>query len=85
MCGPDLSSRYLHYVLVGEQESVRRFAHGTTHQTMYYLEAKALHALLPERSAGAIAEVLGALDDKIAANATLIATADALAAESHVP
>lgn len=80
VCGPDLSSRYLHHVLVGEQESVRRFAHGTTHQTMYYPEAKALHALLPERSVqDAIAEVLGALDNKIAANTTLVAAADALA------
>jgi type I restriction enzyme, S subunit len=80
VCGPDLSSRYLHYVLVGEQESVRRFAHGTTHQTMYYPEAKALHALLPERSMqDAIAEVLGGLDGKIAANTDLISTAGSLA------
>ena len=80
VCGPRLSPRYLHYLLAGEQESVRRFAHGTTHQTMYYPEAKALHVCIPGRSEqDAMAEVLGALDDKIAANAKLVATADALA------
>lgn len=77
VCGPELSSRYLHYILVGEQESVRRFAHGTTHQTMYYPEAKALHVLLPHRrEQDAIAEVLGALDDRIAANTKLTNTID---------
>lgn len=80
VCGPELSPEYLKYILVLEQESVRRFAHGTTHQTMYYPEAKALHALLPSRGVqDAVVEVLGALDDKIAANATLTKTAVALA------
>lgn len=80
VCGPDLSPDYLKYVLLGEQDSIRRFAHGTTHQTMYYPEAKALHALLPERSIqDAVAAVLGALDDKITANAKLAATAQSLA------
>ena len=75
VCGPDLNPRYLHYILVGEQESIRRFAHGTTHQTMYYPEAKALHALLPTRYAqDAIAAVLGALDDKIVANSHVVET-----------
>ena len=86
VCGPGLSSRYLHYILLGEQESVRRFAHGTTHQTMYYPEAKALHALLPKRSVqDAISEVLRALDDKIAANERTVATALDLAAALHSP
>jgi type I restriction enzyme S subunit len=69
VCGPDLNSAYLRYLLLLEQESIRRFAHGTTHQTMYYPEAKALTVLVPARSdQDAIAEVLSALDDKIAAN-----------------
>ncbi|MFI6827544.1 restriction endonuclease subunit S [Kribbella sp. NPDC050241] len=69
VCGPELNPGYLRYVLMLEQESVRRFAHGTTHQTMYYPEAKALNVLVPERTTqDAIAEVLGALDDKIAVN-----------------
>ncbi|MFC4603148.1 restriction endonuclease subunit S [Rhodococcus kronopolitis] len=72
VCGPELSGRYLHYLLMVEQESIRRFAYGTTHQTMYYPEAKALHVCVPSRrEQDAIAEVLGALDDKIAANRKL--------------
>lgn len=68
-CGPGINSHYLRYILVLEQESVRRFSHGTTHQTMYYPEAKALNVLIPERShQDAIVEVLAAIDDKIAAN-----------------
>jgi type I restriction enzyme S subunit len=69
VCGPILNGRYLRYILQLEQESVRRFAHGTTHQTMYYPEAKALHVLIPQRrDQNAIVEVLGALDDKVAVN-----------------
>jgi type I restriction enzyme S subunit len=80
VCGPKLNSHYLRYILMLEQESVRRFAHGTTHQTMYYPEAKALHVLMPNRSQqNAIVKVLGALDDKIAANDQLIATSEELA------
>lgn len=77
VCGPDLSSTYLRYLLMLEQDSVRRFAYGSVHQTMYYPDAKALHALLPSREKQqAIAEVLGALDDKIAANTALAEGAD---------
>lgn len=80
VCGPELNHRYLRYVLMLEQESVRRFAHGTTHQTMYYPEAKALNVLVPGRAVqDAIAEVLCALDDKIAANVRLIAALEDLA------
>jgi type I restriction enzyme S subunit len=80
-CGPDLSPGYLKYVLLGEQDSIRRFAHGTTHQTMYYPEAKALHALLPARPVqDAVVAVLGALDEKITANAQLVSRTDDLVA-----
>ncbi|QNG19867.1 hypothetical protein G4H71_15310 [Rhodococcus triatomae] len=80
VCGPGLSSRYLRYLLVAEQESVRRFSYGTTHQTMYYPEAKALHVCVPERSEqDAIAEILGAFDDKIAVNRKVVETAAELA------
>ncbi|MDH6578854.1 restriction endonuclease subunit S [Kitasatospora sp. MAP5-34] len=79
VCSPALSSKYLHYILVAEQESVRRFAHGTTHQTVYYPEAKAFHVCIPQRpEQDAIAAVLGALDDKIAINERIAATADEL-------
>nr|WP_159400540.1 restriction endonuclease subunit S [Streptomyces sp. XY431] len=79
VCGPGLSSRYLHYILMSEQESVRRFAHGTTHQTVYYPEAKAFHVCIPERKEqDSIVAVLGALDDKIAVNEHIAATVDSL-------
>ncbi|MFG2327535.1 restriction endonuclease subunit S [Streptomyces sp. NPDC048568] len=69
VCGPEISPAYLRYLLLSEQETVRRFAHGSTHQTVYFPEAKAFHVCLPERSEQeAIAKVLGALDDKIALN-----------------
>ena len=81
VCGPELHSRYLHYLLMMEQESIRRFAYGSVHPTLYYPDAKALHICVPEISVQrAISEVLGALDDKIAANTRLATTADALAA-----
>lgn len=79
VCGPQLAPYYLHYLLMAEQESIRRFAHGTTHQTMYYPEAKALHVCVPGRpEQDAIVEVLRALDEKIAANAKLTSTAEHL-------
>lgn len=76
VCGPSLNHRYLHFALLLEQRAVReRFAHGSTHQTMYYPEAKALHLLTPPRPMqDGIAEVLGALDDKIAANDLTLST-----------
>ncbi len=80
VCGPELNPAYLRFVLMLEQESIRRFAHGTTHQTMYYPEAKALHALLPDRATqDAVAEVLGALDDKIAVNRDVVRSCAELA------
>ena len=83
VCGPDLDYRYLKYILLGEQESFLRFASGTTHQTIYFPEVKAFYAALPpiEVQRG-IADVLGALDDRITllreTNATLEAIAQAL-------
>lgn len=80
ICGPELSNKYLQYLLMVEQDSIRRFSYGTTHQTMYYPEAKALHVCVPARvEQDAIVSVLGALDDKIAANRKLAETADELA------
>jgi len=80
VCGPSLDPTFLRYLLMAEAESVRRFAYGSVHATMYYPDAKALHILAPSlREQQAIAEVLGALDDKIAANQTLAAAADSYA------
>lgn len=81
VCGPELNGAYLRYVLMLEQSSVRdRFARGSTHQTMYYPEAKALNILVPTRKRQSdIAEVIGAIDDKIATNDRLRRYALALA------
>jgi type I restriction enzyme S subunit len=73
VCSQELNPKYLHYLLMAEQDSIRRFAHGTTHQTLYYPEAKALHVCIPSRGAqDGIVEVLDALDDKIGANRTKV-------------
>lgn len=80
VCGPDLIPRYLHYILVCEQDSIRRFAHGSVHPTVYYPEAKAFHVCIPNiKEQAAIVEALGALDDKIAVNDRIAATCHALA------
>lgn len=69
VCSPDLDARYLKYVLQADREALLRFANGSTHQTIYFPEVKAFHALLPsidkQRS---IAATLGALDEKIESN-----------------
>lgn len=80
VCGPGLEPEYLKYVLLAENDSLLRFASGTTHQTIYYPEAKAFHALLPPVGVQrAIARILGALDDKIALNRKMNATLEAIA------
>ena len=80
VCGPDLSSSYFRYLLVSEKASVRRFSYGTTHQTVYFPEAKAFHVLVPSRTRqDAVTEVLGALDDKITANSEIAKSASMLA------
>ncbi|NJP44488.1 restriction endonuclease subunit S [Actinacidiphila epipremni] len=84
VCGDEISSRYLNYILLSEQDSVRRFAHGTTHQTVYFPEAKAFHVCVPEREEqDAIVGVLGALDDKIAVNERISSGADELLRSLH--
>lgn len=80
VCGPGLEPEYLKYVLLAENDSLLRFASGTTHQTIYYPEAKAFHALLPPVEVQqAVVRVLGALDDKIELNRKMNATLDAMA------
>ncbi|GLZ34980.1 hypothetical protein Lesp02_71670 [Lentzea sp. NBRC 105346] len=80
ICGPQISHKYLHYILMSEQDSVRRFAHGTTHQTVYYPEAKAFHVCIPERTEqDATVALLGALDDKIENNKAIASIANKLA------
>ena len=80
ICGPKIEPHYLKYVLLAENEALWRFASGTTHQTIYYPEAKAFHVCLPPLAEQkAIAAVLGALDDKIELNRRMNATLEAMA------
>jgi restriction endonuclease S subunit len=83
VCGPKLDYRFLKYVLLGERNSFLRFASGTTHQTIYFPEVKAFYVAMPDIGIQrSIADVLSALDDRIAllreTNATLEAIAQAL-------
>lgn len=65
---------------MAEREALLRFAHGTTHQTIYFPEVKAFHiALPPIEEQRAIASVLGAFDDKIELNRRMSQTLEALA------
>ena len=83
VCGPDLDWRYLKYILLGESDSYHRFSWGSAHQTIYFPEVKAFHVLVPRIEVQLrIADVLGALDDKIESNrrmqSLLLATANVL-------
>ena len=80
VCSDEIDNRFLKYVLMAEREALLRFAHGTTHQTIYFPEVKAFHvALSPIEEQRAIASVLGALDDKIELNRRMNETLEALA------
>jgi len=72
VCGPNLDWRYLKYILLGESDSYHRFSWGSAHQTIYFPEVKAFHVLVPRIEVQLrIADVLGALDDKIESNRRL--------------
>lgn len=69
VCGDELDWRFLKYVLLAETASLRRFAYGTTHQTIYFPEVKALHVAAPSLAEQQrIVSVLGAVEDKIESN-----------------
>jgi hypothetical protein len=83
VCGERLRSMYLHYMLIAEQESIRRFAVGSVHPTVYYPEAKAFHICIPGiAQQDAILAILCALDDKIAINDRISETSRRLAISS---
>lgn len=66
VCGPNIAPHYLKYVLLAENEALWRFASGTTHQTIYYPEAKALHVCLPPiDEQRAVSSILGSIDGLI--------------------
>ncbi len=80
VCTDAIDHRFLKYVLLAEHDSMMRFASGTTHQTIYYPEAKAFHVSmppLPEQQA--IVHILGTLDDKIELNRIMNETLEAMA------
>jgi type I restriction enzyme S subunit len=83
VCSDALDHRFLKYILLAEHDSMLRFASGTTHQTIYFPEAKGFHVCIPDViEQRKIADVLQALDDRISVlretNATLEAIAQAL-------
>jgi type I restriction enzyme S subunit len=83
VCSPALDFRFLKYILVSEHEALLRFASGTTHQTIYFPEAKAFHVCIPDiEEQERIASCLQLFDDRISilreSNATLEAIAQAL-------
>jgi type I restriction enzyme S subunit len=74
-----LDYRFLKYVLLAERNAFLRFAHGTTHQTIYFPEVKAFHVCAPDVGAQSdIAEVLASLDDKIELNRQMARTLEAI-------
>ena len=85
VCGPRLDHRYLALLLRLEQPTVRRFASGTTHQTVYFPEAKAFHIAAPAiAEQKAVVAVLGALDDKIESNRRVADSSRALCRALYV-
>jgi type I restriction enzyme S subunit len=81
VCSGELDWRYLKYVLLAEYDSIKRFAHGTTHQTVYFPEVKAFHILAPPiDEQRRIVRVLGALDGKIENNRKVAKTLEEIAA-----
>ena len=80
VCGDELLPDYLSHILLAENESLFRFAHGSTHQTIYFPEVKAFHIALPPKAEQlAIEGILGTLDDKIELNRRMNETLEAMA------
>jgi type I restriction enzyme S subunit len=80
VCGASIEPHFLKYVLLSENEALWRFASGTTHQTIYYPEAKAFHVCLPHiDEQKRIAGILGALDKMIELNRKMNETLEQMA------
>jgi len=69
VCSEKLDYRYLAAILIAENSSFSLFSHGTTHQTIYFPEAKAFHILLPPiHVQNKIADVIWNVSEKIELN-----------------
>lgn len=78
------SSRWLFYSLLNERDRMVALANGAAQQNLSGSTIKNFEVLAPPLSEQrAIAEILGAIDDKIAANTKLAATAHELAAHIY--
>ena len=80
VCGPELHRDWLKYILLLEQKALLIFAHGSTHQTIYFPEVKAFHVALPpiEEQVQRL-RILQALDAKIELNRRQNETLEAMA------
>lgn len=79
-CSPRLDPRFLKYALIVEGDALLRFASGSVHQTIYVPEVKAFHLATPSlEEQQAIADLLGALDDKIEMNRRMNETLEEMA------
>jgi type I restriction enzyme S subunit len=80
VCSGDIDYRYLASILVSENSSFSLFSRGTTHQTIYFPEAKAFHVLLPPiKEQKEIADIIWRLNDKIELNRRQNETLEAIA------
>lgn len=68
ICGPDLLPEFLKYIFLREEAALHRFAIGTTIQTIYYPDIKALHVCIPQVREQQ--RIVAILDEAFAAIAT---------------
>ena len=69
VCSDEIDYRYLAAILYAENASYSQFSRGTTHQTIYFPEAKAFHVLLPPKEEQVeLADIIWSLNDKIELN-----------------
>jgi len=80
VCTDKIDYRYLASILYAENSSYSLFSRGTTHQTIYFPEAKAFHVLLPsiERQKE-IADFIWSINNKIQLNRQTNATLEEIA------
>ena len=79
-CSDKLDHRFLTHILLAEHDSLRMFASGSVHQTIYFPEVKAFHVCLPPiEEQRRIADFLGEFDDKVKLNSGISRNLEAMA------